>query len=255
MPVKERPLIIAWQTEPLPLPARAGLRTPLPNARELAKILLRDHRATDMRTNARRIRQLHRVGIPDVLFVSTRSRQTWLAEQGIDSHFVPLGYYEHLGRDLGLERDIDAIFVGAMNDPGHIRSARKLRQNGVRLVTEGAWSRETGLWGDKRTEMINRARTFLALQRHPGKLSGQRMLLGMANKSLVISEPIFDPAPYVPGTHYVSVTLADMPHAVRHYLSNEDERSRIADAGHRFVMTGLKLDDSIARILELAGLS
>ncbi len=255
IPVAKRPLIIAWHTEPLPLPAAADLRTPLPNLRELAKILLRDHRATDMRTNSWRIRQLRRVGIPDVLVVSTRSRQTWLAEQRIDSHFVPVGYATQLGRDLGLERDIDAIFIGAMNVRGHTRSTRELRRNGVNLVTEGGWSREKGLWGDRRTEMINRARTFLALQRHPGKLSGVRMLLGMANRSLVIAEPIFDPAPYVPGTHYVSASLADMPDVVRHYLSNEGERAKIADRGHRFVTTELTLEKSIAQILELAGLS
>lgn len=249
-----RPFVIVWHTEPLPLPAAAGLGTARPSLRELAKIVTRDPRATDMRTNAVRLRRMWRAGIPDLLVVSTGSRQEYLAEQGIDSHFVPMGYHESMGRDLGMARDIDAMFLGAMTDPGHRRRVRRLRKCGVNLVATGGWSRQTRLWGDERTEAINRTLTFLALQRHPGKLSGVRMLLGMANRSLVIAEPIHHPAPYVPGKHYVSVPLGDMPDAISHYLANERERAEIATAGHEFVTKELIMEKSIERVIELAGL-
>jgi hypothetical protein len=251
----QRPFVIAWHTEPLPLPRASGVRAPLPNLRELAKIVTRDTRATDVRTNARRLRQMKRRGIPDLLVVSTASRQAFLAENGIESHFVPLGYSPSSGRDLGLERDIDALFVGVMSDPRHRRAARSVRAKGIDLVARGGWTLAGGLWGDERLETINRARTFLGFQRNPGELSGMRMLLGMACRSLVISEPIVSPEPYVPGTHYASVTLADMPEAIRYYIDNDAERARIADAGHRFVTTELTLERSVSKILELAGLA
>lgn len=253
LPPAKRPFVITWHTEPLPLPRASGIRAPLPHLRELAKIVTRDTRATDPRTNARRLRRMKRDGIPDLLVVSTSSRQAFLAEQGIESHFVPLGYNPTSGRDLGLERDVDALFVGVMSDPRHRRAARSVRGKGINLIAQGAWTSAEGLWGDQRLEMINRARTFLGFQRNPGELSGMRMLLGMSCRSLVVSEPIVSPEPYVPGTHYVSVPLADMPDAIRYYIDNEAERARIADAGHRFVTTELTLERSVRNILELAG--
>src|SRR6185295_11572287 len=38
----ERPLVVLWHAEPLPPPDSAGLRWPMLNLREIAKILLRD---------------------------------------------------------------------------------------------------------------------------------------------------------------------------------------------------------------------
>ena len=255
LPAAKRPFVITWHTEPLPLPQASGIRPPLPNPRELAKIVLRDPRATDPRTNARRIRQMKREGIPDLLVVSTASRQAFLAEHGIESHFVPLGYSAPSGRDLGLERDVDAIFVGVMTDPKNRRAARYVRGKGINLIARGAWTPGEGLWGEERLTMINRSRTFLGFQRHPGELSGKRMLIGMSCRSLVISEPIHAPEPYIPGTHYVSVELEDMPDAIRYYIDNEAERARIADAGYRFVTTELTLERSVDSILGLAGIA
>jgi len=252
---EERPYVILWQTEPLPLPRAAGIRTPFPNMRELAKIILRDSRATDMRTNGRVLRELVADGIPDLLIVSTKSRMLFLREFGIESHFVPWGYNASHGDDLGLQRDIPALFVGIMNDPRHRSAVRSLRKDGVEVVAAGDWNRTRGLWGETRTQTINRASTFLALQRYPGKLSGLRMILGMANKSLVIAEPIVYPEPYVPGEHYVSASLKDMPEVIRYYLANESERARIADAGYRFVTTELTFERSISSVLKLAGLA
>ena len=252
---EDRPYVIIWQTEPLPLPRAAGVRAPLPTLREFAKMVLRDSRATDLRTNARVLRELAADGIPNLVVVSTKSRALYLAEQGIESHFVPYGYTGVHGRDLGLERNIQALFVGILTDPRYRRAIRRVRTRGIDLVAAGDWERSRGLWGLNRTETINRAKTFLALQRHPGELSGLRMILGMCNGSLVISEPIVYPEPYVPGVHYVSSTLEDMPDVIGYYLANESERTRIAEAGRNFVTTELTYERSVKRVLELAGLA
>ena len=172
MRVADRPRVVVRHTEPLPLPSSAGMRTPLPTFRELAKIVTRDARATDVRTNGRRLVDMVAAGVVSDIIVSTGSKQSYLAEQGISSHFVPMGFTPGYGRDLGLERDIPALFVGIMTDTRHKRAVRFLRRKGIDVTAVGDWKRDTGLWGDKRTEMINRSRIFLALQRHPFELTG-----------------------------------------------------------------------------------
>jgi hypothetical protein len=226
-----RSLVLVWHSEPLPPPRAAGLPRPRLHLREIAKIVLRDARATDVYSNYFRIRQLARHGLPDVLVVSTGGRREFLAEHGIDARFVPLGYRPAHGRDMGLERDIDTLFLGF-------------------LVARGSWFDPTN-WGEERTRLLNRTKILLNLARYPGELSGLRLILGMANKTLVISEPIYNPAPYVAGTHYVSAAIEDIPQTIRYYLAHEDERRRIAAEGHRLVTQEITLARSVSQILDI----
>jgi hypothetical protein len=245
-----RPLVMLWHTEPLLLPSAAPFDRPGLKPRELAKIVLRLKRASDVFTNYSHLRKLARSGIPDVLMVSTPSRQEFLAEMGITSHLVPFGYEPSYGRDLQMTRDIDVLFLGTSHDARHRQAVRYLKRKGVNVVARGSWT-DPWLWGDERTKLINRAKIFLGLQRRPGELSGIRMLLGMANKALVIAEPIHNPGPYVPGKHYVSATLERMPEVVDQYLRDDKERARITDEAYRFATEELTMDGSIARMVEL----
>ena len=246
----QRPLVVLWFSEPLPPPRAAGLPRPRLNLREIAKILLRDSRATDVYSNNWRLRALHRQGLPDVLVASTPARRAFLAEHGIDAHFVPLGYLaDRYGGDLGLSRDVDVLFLGALV-PRRKRLLRRLERRGVKLRKMGSWF-DPACWGENRTRLLNRTRIFLNIARYPGELPGLRLILGMANKALVVSEPIHDPGPYIPGRHYVSCTLEEMPEVIRHYLANPDERDRIAAEGHRLVTEEVTLERSARRILGL----
>jgi hypothetical protein len=249
-PPARRPLVMGWQTEPLPLPSAAPFDRPALQLRELAKIVLRDSRATDVFTNYFHLRQLARSGIPDLLIVSTPSGREFLAEKGITSHWVPLGYHAALGRDLRVTRDIDVLFLGTPDDARHRQSVRYLKRKGVNVLAKGNWT-DPACWGDERTKLINRANIFLGLQRRPGKLSGTRMILGMANKALVIAEPIYNSAPYVSGKHYISATLDTMPEVIDHYLRNDAERERITGEAYRFVNEEVTMERSVARIIGL----
>ena len=71
----------------------------------------------------------------------------------------------------------------------------------------------------------------------------------MANKALVVSEPIYRPAPYEPGRHYVSCSADEMPDVISHYLDNDDERACIVDEAYRLVSQEVTLKLSVARIL------
>jgi hypothetical protein len=247
---RPRPSTVLWHTEPLPLPSAAGARLEPLHLREVAKIVLRDARRVDPRSNVRALRRLLARGLPDVLVVSTLERQEFLAERGVDAAFAPLGYHPSHGRDLGLTRDIDVLFLGAVDVPRRRRILGELARAGVDTLALGDW-RDPALWGDRRTELLNRTKVLLNLTRHPRLLSGGRMLLGMANKALVLAEPIYQPAPYRPGVHFVSAPLDGLADAVAHYLEHEDERRAIADAAYEFVTGTLTLERSVRTILEL----
>lgn len=250
MPLEKRPLVVIWHGEPLPPPRASGLPSPWLSLREVAKILLRDTRATDVYTNWFTLRHLHAHRIPDVLIVSAPGRRDFLAERGIGAHFVPFGYDAKMGRDLGLARNIDALFIGALDVPRRNRILKRLERRGVRLIAVGDWH-NPGYWGEKRVELLNRAKILLNFPRTAGEYSGLRILLGLANKALVISEPIYDPAPYVPGKHFVMAPVEEIPGLVHYYLSHAEERARIVEEGHRFALTEATLERSVHRILEI----
>jgi nucleotide-binding universal stress UspA family protein len=236
-------------SEPLPFPRDSGFPNPRLTLREIAKIALRDRRASDAYTNFFRLRQMRdRKGV-DLIVVTSRSRQRFLEEKGIPSRFIPLGFHPGMGRKLDLGRDIDVLFIGTLDDTRHRRAIRFLRSNGVNVHALGSWkSRE--FWGEARTLLINRAKIFLNVQRHAGQYSGYRLLLGMGNNSMVLSEAIHDPFPYEPGVHYVSTALEQMPETILKYLSEDSARAAVADAGYDFVTTQLRMEKSVAAVLD-----
>lgn len=246
-----RPPVVLWHSEPLPPPRASGLRLARLHVKEIAKILLRDPRTQDPRSNFRALRKLVRQGLPHVLVVSTRERQEFLAEHGIEASFVPLGYREDVhGRDLGLARDIDVLFLGSLDVPRRKRILAQLRRQGLAVQALGGWD-ESAFWGERRTRLLNRTKVLLNLPRHPGLLSGGRMILGMANKALVVAEPIYRPEPYRPGEHYVSAELDEMPEVAARFLADEDARTRITESAYAFVRTSLTATSSVKRILAL----
>lgn len=249
-PQSRRPLVVLWHFEPLPPPKESKLSWPRLNLREIGKILLRDARATDVYTNYFRLRRLVQKGLPDLLVVSTLSRHEFLAEKGIAATWVPLGYSKSIGQDMELQRDINVLFLGALNIPRRKRNITHLRRRGVNILTMGSWSDPT-CWGDNRTRLLNRTKIFLNILRFPGELSGLRLILGMANKALVISEPMYNPAPFVPGKHYINATIKEMPEIIRYYLTHEYERKRIVNEAYLFVTQELTMERSVSRILEL----
>ena len=138
-PSTRRPLLAVWHWEPLPLPTTAGLPRPSLSAREIAKIVFRDRRATDPYSNLSALRRLHRRGWPDLLAVSSRAWQESLAERGISAHWVPYGYEPGDGSPIDGERDIEALFLGAMSVPRRRRIVRRLRRSGVGVLAAGSW--------------------------------------------------------------------------------------------------------------------
>jgi hypothetical protein len=246
----KRPAVMVWHSEPLPFPRNSGFPRPHLTAREIAKIILRDERATDVYTNYDRLRQMHRQGMIDLCVVTARSRQNFLKEKNIPAEFVPLGFHQGMGRLMNLERDIDVLFIGSLDDSRHRRALRFLKRRGINVEALGSW-KPGPTWGETRTQLINRAKIFLNIQRHQGQYSGYRLLLGMGNGSMVLSEPVHDPFPYEPAVHYVESTIHDMPEAITRYLSDEPSRLAVAARGHRFATESLTIDQSMRQMISL----
>ena len=149
-------------------------------------------------------------------------------------------------------RDIEALFLGALDVPRRKRIIKELRRRGVDLIAKGSWF-DKEFWAEDRTRLINRAEAFINIQRYPGEISAHRLILGMANKSLVVSEPIYRPTPFIPGEHYIEAEVSEMPETLNYYRTHHEERDRIVDRAHRFVTEELTMETSVSRVLSLVG--
>jgi hypothetical protein len=252
LPKDERPVVLVWHTEPLPMPRAAGMRRQPLTTRELAKVVLRDRRVNDHYSNARYLRMLARSDVVDALVVGARAYQAYLAEKGIDVHHVPLGYHPSQGRLLELERDIDVLFLGEYRLRRRKQILRRLRREGIEVKVLGDYS-DPQLWGESRTKLLNRTKIMLHIPRLEGHCSDIRMNITIANGALLVSELLCLPDPFVPGVHHVEASVDELPATISRYLEDDEARERITFEAHRFLTTELTLERSFSRLLELAG--
>jgi hypothetical protein len=251
LPRAERPLVATLHAEPLPPPKASGLpRWPPLNASEIGKIALRDSRATDVYTNAVTLRRMLREGWLDLVFSSSAEKVEYLAEEGVPSWHVPYGYHPSLGRILGLERTIDVLFLGDTRPLRRRRLLRYLRRQGIDVDVRGSWHDPT-LWGEARTRLLNQTKIVVHVQRYPGKVAAMRLVLALANGTMVVAEPCYRPDPFVPGVHYAEAPVKELPDLIRYYLANDEERERIVAAGHRLVTEELTFARSLETMVEI----
>jgi glycosyltransferase involved in cell wall biosynthesis len=250
LPAGRRPVVAVWHSEVLPFARASGVRRPRLTARELAKAVLRHPRAIDPYTNARRLVRLVRRGLLDLVVVISEDRREFLAERGVEAEVVPRGYHPSFGSDLGAERDVDVLFLGALDVPRRRRILRGLERAGVDVLARGDW-RDPRYWGAPRAALLNRAKISLNLSRHSGQFSGDRFTLSMGNGALVVSEPAHRPAPFRPGEHYLEAPVSDLAATISRILADEEERQRIATAGREFVTRELTMTRAAARVLAL----
>jgi hypothetical protein len=248
-----RPLVATYHAEPLLPPRASGLprwSTAL-NAREAALVLRRHPRSNDAYTNAVRLRRILREGWLDLIFASSLEKVEFLEEQGIRSWYVPYGYHPSHGRMLGLERTIDALFLGGTDPWRRRRLIRFLRRKGIDLEVRGDW-KDRSLWGEGRTQLLNRTKIVVHLQRHVGLLAGMRFVLALGNGAMLVAEPCYRPDPYLPGVHYAEAPASQLPDTIRYYLAHPEERERMVAAGHRLVteeVTLLRTAETMLRVI------
>lgn len=183
-------------------------------------------------------------------FASTRAKADFLVSRQIPATFCPVGYHPDMGRDLGGERDIDVLFIGGAGAQ-HPRRRRMLEDLQRSLASAGVRfvQRDGACFGRERMELINRARIFLNIAKYSWDLSIERFLLGMASGALVVSEPLGDAAPFVPGGHFVEAPIPEMSERILFYLRQPDERERIVRSARRLITENLTLENSLRSML------
>lgn len=187
-------------------------------------------------------------GWVDHVFVSNLSKKEFLARQGVRAEFAPVGYHPLMGEDLGASRDIDVVFLGTVNLTRREKILefvqRELAPRGLELVLAGE-----GCFGDRRSELLNRARVSLSLASHPNETQGLRFLMSMGCGALVVSEPLYDPAPFRAGEHFVEAGVLEMPRVIASYLSREAERRAVVRSARDFITLELTMGESMKRIM------
>lgn len=230
----------------LPLRPLRGVPLPHPLARVRGEMLGEWERYRNARDLDRAAR------FCDELVVTNRVAAATLARRGVTASVVPWGYAaavagEILPPDLG-DRDLDIVSLGRTGT----WVAWRRRELARLVASEPQLTVAENVWGPERNALLRRSRVVLNVQRVPGNFVGLRLLLALAAGAVVVTEPMTDPHPFVPGIHYVEAPLDRLLDETRALLTDEKRRRRIAEAGQALLSDELTMANSLRRVLAVA---
>ena len=174
---------------------------------------------------------------------------------GLETIYAPWGVMRSSYADLGLERDIDVLWLGKRRTRYRSRMLDKIRsqlaEHGVELYIVDGVERQP-IFDEARIDLLNRTKITLNLLPcwYDSTLI-YRLPLAAANKSLVISENSLPHNPlYINYKHYVASPVDNITETILYYLAKEHEREAIAENGYKLVTEELQLGRSIALIMQ-----
>ena len=187
-------------------------------------------------------------GLVDLLATNSSKRVGFLKKLGIESEFVPLGYDPVYGEDRKRERDIDVVFLGLLGKKRRRRRLLQIIKNDLKsygidltIVSGKKHDNNQRVGGEERTELLNRTRIMINVLASQTDMTGERLLMAMANGALVISEPMSEAAPFVPDQHFVVAEPNRIAEKIAHYLRCEQERAAITERAYKFVTEKLTM--------------
>jgi hypothetical protein len=181
----------------------------------------------------------------------------WTAEflraRGFDPLVLTGGIQQDWGRDLQIERDIPALWIGK---PGSTRRARmihalreQLRRHGVEMmVVDG--KEHPYVFGEKRTILVNRTKILVNLLREPWDDNSMRYALAAHNRALIVTEPTLPHTPHKPGIHLVEAPFEKMADTICYYLKHEEERLQIVENAFQLTKSAQGPASGISAIIE-----
>ena len=182
--------------------------------------------------------------------VSTMQKVRYLESNGIKSTFVPVGQQPLFGHDLGIERDIDVLFIGNLKSRHRRRSLKHvftaLRNAGATVMVP-----DSPIHGEERTALVNRARIMLHLHNYKWDTPWMRWNLATANGAVIASETLSLPDPLIPGKDYLSAELDDLPGAILELLGDEPRRLRMLDNCRSTINDLMTQEGSIIKLIGL----
>jgi len=193
------------------------------------------------------LRRWHSPAWCDLVAASTISRCNILTQMGICCEYAPLGHHRAWGEDLGIQRDIDVLFLGRVKRtsrrPILHRLGRRLGDRGVRLVLV-----ERDCYGPERTRLLSRTRIALDIVQHAWEMPILRLLISMACGAMVVSNWTSAPHPFR-AEHLVRADLDAFVDTILYYLNHESERSAIAESARCFLTSKLSWHPVVCHVL------
>jgi hypothetical protein len=272
MPSDQKPKFVHWNTEGIP-----DLRIPWNIMRSIAGWRSWLGRIQDARSGSARIpgaekflsqiefRMLrfrylgdyyyaHRQGWVDIFADTSEIYAKIHRQHGLPTIVAHWGATPQWYKDLGLERDIDVLWMGTRGTKRRSvildRVRNELESKGVRMhVADG--KENPFIFDDERIYYLNRSKITLNITRTWYDDNFSRIALAAPNRSLIVSEPVLPHCPsFIAGTHYVSVPIDSLAKTILYYLENEEERLRIVENAYRMVTTKLVFRQSIKSIMD-----
>jgi len=272
MPLGQKPIFVHWNTEGIP-----DLRIPWKIMSSIAEWRSWLGRIQDSRNDSARIpgterlfslmesRMLrfrylgdyyytHRRGWLDIFADTSEIYAEIHRQHGLPTIVAHWGATPQWYKNLGLERDIDVLWMGTRGTRRRSiildQVRRELEANGVRMhVADG--KENPFIFGDERIYYLNRSKITLNITRTWYDDNFSRIALAAPNRSLIVSEELLPHCrSFIAGTHYVSVPVETLAKTILYYLDHEEERLRIVDNAYHFETTKLVFRDSIKSIMD-----
>lgn len=278
---KHRPKVLLWLIEPLPppstipvacrlldsplsklepaLPARLGWLRQWISAKRSAgfeeALVAAGYPGVEPRFLIRRLEWLRdqaKSGWIDRVVVTTPAKVQALQAAGLAAHFVPIGYCEALGTDRVQARDIDVLFLGGF-EGGHARRASTvdMTREGCRAVGLRFEQVSAACYGEERTLLVNRSKILLNLAKYPWDISIERFLIGAGCRAALLSEPLGNTGPLVPGKHYAEAALTEIPLRAAQICGDAIGRQALTSAAWELIQGELSMRESIRRLVGL----
>lgn len=277
MPIEARPTTLFWNTEGFP-----DLKTPWPFMKQIAQtrawigrqvedgsLFAKAPGAGQLMHNldSRMIRYrnvgnfLHarKNGWLDIYGDISAVYAHYLRRQaGFDPVAAPFGSFHKWHEDLGLERDIDVMWMGKRATKRRSQLLDQLRadlrKRGVEMMVFDNEERPF-VFDDERTQILNRSKINVNLLRTWYDENSLRFCMAAPNRSMIASEPLLPHVShYEAGVHYVSSPMKSLADRIVYYLENEDEREQIVQNAYDLMMGELTFRNSVKQLMDRVAL-
>jgi hypothetical protein len=259
---------VLWHTEPLLRKSTAsedGIHPWLPTGRllDISRALvprlantkrwrLWREKAASVREPRRNLVQLRRHAKAfDRIVIDANCRAQGALEAGIPIEVVPFGYHASYAGPIGSNRprDIDVMAMGNADPIARrhrvlVPIEAELAESNVNVVRVSGHT-----YGTQRRAMLERARVSLDVHRIPGNEPNHNFVLVTAAGAALVTEPVLQPGPLVPGVHYVEAEPSGLAQATRDLLADEPRRLRMVEAAQELLRTELDLRRNLLRAL------
>jgi len=197
---------------------------------------------------------MHKQGWCDLFFESSEIYTQYHLKRGLPARCVPWGTVLEWHENLQLKRDIDVLWFGIRRTKRRSDLIDRIRADldarGIKMHVYDSIENDL-IYGDKRTEILNRAKiTLNLLPTWYDHAFPYRFHVAAPNRSMVVTEKMLPHSPYYKnGKHFAagaSETLVDL---IEYYLNDENARQEIVENAYELCTNKLTFTASVETIM------